>query len=327
MTPRKPKWAMSLTAIAIGAAALALTPQATYAGYPEKPIKVIVGFSAGGGADTFGRTVGKYIGKYLKGAEFKPVYKKGGGGTVAINEMIKNNKADGHTIAVGILPHQVIPTEVSDVGYKMKDLHWLATFATVPNGIYVRKDSPYQTLDQLVAAAKANPGKLKAALPSPRSGNTLFFSRWLEMSGLNVAQIFYGGGSKMFKAMLGKEVDMMITNANWAIRKPDDTHLLGLAAGKRFALTPDVKTFKEMGSDIEDYSVRAFVTSADVPADRIKALVDALKQVSEDPEFRADMNKIGLVTDFADDAATTKFVSTYVADNQGQFKALRNKAK
>ncbi|MDP6787696.1 MAG: tripartite tricarboxylate transporter substrate binding protein [Rhodospirillales bacterium] len=260
-------------------AVVASVPAQVMAAYPEKPIKVIVGWSAGGGADTFVRTVGKYTEKYL-GAAFQPVYKKGGGGTVALNELTKNFDPDGYTIAIGIIPHQVIPTQLSDVGYKLSDLRWLATFAKVPNGVYVRHDSPYQTMKQLIAAAKAAPGKLKAALPDPRSGNTVFFNTWLSLSKIDIAPLYYGGGSKMLKAMLGKEVDMMITNANWAIRKPDDTHLLGLAADKRFALVPKVQTFHELGIDLEDFSVRTFVASAKVPGDRVKVLVEGLRKRS-----------------------------------------------
>ncbi len=145
----KPK--LTNLALAVGGTMLAsamLTGLATtpvVAGYPEKPIKVIIGFSAGGGADTFARTVGKYAEKYI-GTKFNYVYKKGGGGTVAVNEMLKNAKPDGYTIAVGILPHQVIPTQVSDVGYKPEDVNWLTTFAMIPNGIYVKADSPHKSL-------------------------------------------------------------------------------------------------------------------------------------------------------------------------------------
>jgi len=295
---------------------------AALAEFPEKNIKVIIGFSAGGGADTFIRTVGKYAPEYL-GTEFDYAYHKGGGGTVAVNEMLKSGDADGYTLAVGILPHQVIPTQIGDVGYTPMDVNWLTTFSMIPNGIYVSASSDYQTLDDLIDAAKANPGKLAAALPGPASGNALFFTQFKNATGTDMPDIHYGGGSDMYKALLGGETVVMVTNANWATRQPDELRLLGLASDARFKLTPEVPTLQELGLDLIDASVRAVIAPAGIPDDVATRLEAGFAAMAADPAFVEDMAKAGLVVDYRDAAATNAFVVNFVSSNQATFEALK----
>ena len=320
------RW-MKRTTIAISSAvfALCLFTNSVQAEYPEKPIKVFIGFSAGGSNDTFIRTVGKFAPRYL-GQKFKLVYKIGGGGSVAVNEMLHGNEPDGYTLAVGSLPHQLIPTQIEDIGYRIEDVNWLAIFAMIPNGIYVKKDSPYQSLSDVIAAAKDRPGKLKASLPGPRTGNSLFFRQFLDLADVDIAEVQYGGGSDMYRALLGAETELMVTNANWAVRQPDELRLLALAASERFPLTPEVPTFIEQGLDLIDASVRAIIAPAEMPADIAATLLDGLQRLAADPEFIEEMSKLGLVVDFRNDLETNDYVSSYIEQNQQAFEALRNSA-
>jgi len=98
---------MTVAGIAAFSSAFLLPAAPAVAEYPNKPITVVVGWGPGGGIDTYIRTVGKHVKKYL-GVEFKIIYKKGGGGKVAHNLLVKNYKADGYTIAAANIPHQSI---------------------------------------------------------------------------------------------------------------------------------------------------------------------------------------------------------------------------
>ncbi|MDA0657152.1 MAG: tripartite tricarboxylate transporter substrate binding protein, partial [Proteobacteria bacterium] len=296
------------------------------AAYPDKPITVVVGWGPGGGIDTYVRTVGKHVKKHL-GVEFKIIYKKGGGGKVAHNLLVKNYKADGYTIAAANIPHQSIPPQLSKKGYRLKDIQWIGTFALVPSTVIVRKDSAYKTFADLVKAAKAAPGKLKAGTPGATSGSAAFHYRWTEKAGARVALIPYRGGSKMLKALLGKETDIMSTNANWGVRYSDKLRVVAIASPKRYPLLPDTPTFKELGIDYIDNLSRSMTASAKVSKKKIKILSDAFGKLSKDPAFVADMKKIGLVAGYMNSKETTAYVDNYVKSSQKVFALMRDKQK
>jgi tripartite-type tricarboxylate transporter receptor subunit TctC len=315
---------------AFGIAALSamfLLPAATAsAAYPDKPITVVVGWGPGGGIDTYVRTVGKHVKKHL-GVEFKIIYKKGGGGKVAHNLLVKNYKTDGYTIAAANIPHQSIPPQLSKKGYRLNDIQWIGTFALVPSTVIVRRDSKWKTFADLVKDAKSRPGKLKAGSPGATSGSAAFHYRWTEKAGAKIAFIPYRGGSKMLKALLGKEIDAMSTNMNWGVRFKDKVRVLAVAAPKRYPLLDEAPTLKELGINYIDNLSRSMTASAKVSKDKIKILSDAFAKVSKDPAYIKDMEKIGLVADYMDSKQTTDYVDNYVKSSQKVFALMRDKLK
>lgn len=314
----------------IGTAALCLAlvgltaPAA--AAYPDKPITVVVGWGPGGGIDTFVRTVGKHIKKHL-GVEFNIIYKKGGGGKVAHNLLVKKFKTDGYTIAAANVPHQTIPTQLSEKGYRLKDIQWISNLVILPSTIMVKKTAPFQSFGDLVKAAKASPGKLKAGTPGATSGSAAFHYNWTKLAGADITLIPYRGGSKMLKGMLGNEVEVMSSNANWGVRFPDKLVTVAVAGEKRYELLPDAPTLKELGIDYVDSLTRTFTASAKVPKDRIKVLSAAFAKLTKDADYIKDMKKVGLVPSFMDSAATTAYVNNYVKNNASVFALMRQKQK
>ena len=296
------------------------------AAYPNRPITVIIGWGPGGGIDTFTRTVSKHIKKYL-GVEFKLIYKKGGGGKVAHNLLVKKYKPDGYTIAAANVPHQTIPTQISGKGYRLKDIQWISNMVLLPSTVMVRKASPFKTFADLLKAAKAAPGKLKAGTPGATSGSAAFHYNWTKKAGANITLIPYRGGSKMFKGFLGNEVEIMSSNANWGVRFPGKLITVAVAAEKRYELLPNSPTLRELGIDYIDYLTRTFTASAKVPKDRIKVLSDAFGKLTMDAAYIKDMKKVGLVPSFMDSAATTAYVNRYVKNNQSVFALMREKQK
>ena len=296
------------------------------ADYPEKPITVVIGWGPGGGIDTFVRTVGKHIKKHL-GVEFKIIYKKGGGGKVAHNLLVTKYKTDGYTIAAANVPHQTIPTQLSKKGYRLSDLQWVANLVILPSTIMVKTTASIKTFDGLVRAAQAAPFKLKAGTPGATSGSAAFHYRWTKMAKANITLIPYRGGSKMLKGMLGNEIEVMSSNANWGVRYPKKLVTLAVAADKRYELLPNAPTLRELGIDYVDSLTRTFTASAKVPKNRIKVLSDAFAKLTKDPDYVTDMKKVGLVPSFMDSAATTAYVSRYVANNSAVFALMREKQK
>ncbi len=296
------------------------------AAYPEKPITVVIGWGAGGGMDSAARVAEKHIEKYL-GQPLNIVYKPGGAGKVSHNLLVSQYEPDGYTIAIANIPNQVIQTKLSDEGFRLNDLQWVANQAFVPLTVMVKKDGPYKTLEDLVKAAKADPGKIRAGAPGATSGAAAFHYTWTKITGAPVTLLPYRGGSKTYKGFLGGEVQVISSNANWAVRYSDTIHTLAIAAEKRSPLIPDVPTFKELGYDYVGNLSRTYSASAKVPKDRIKVLSEAFAEMSKDPAYIEDMKKVGLDVDYLDSEATAKFVAKYEAENVDAFKIMKDKQK
>lgn len=296
------------------------------AAYPEKPITVVVGWGPGGGMDSAARVAEKHIEKYL-GQPLNIVYKPGGAGKVSHNLLVSQYEPDGYTIAIANIPNQVIQTKLSDEGFRLNDLQWVANLAFVPLTVMVKKDGSIKTLDDLVKAAKADPGKLKAGAPGATSGAAAFHYTWSKLAGADITLIPYSGGSKAYKGFLGGEVEVISSNANWGVRYEDTLLTLAIASRKRSELMPNVPTFKELGINYVGNLSRTFSASAKVPKDRIQILSDAIAKMSQDPAYIEDMKKVGLEPDYLNSEETAEYVKQYETDNEDAFKIMKAKQK
>ena len=316
--------------LALGAGALAVTtlsmPAPAVAAYPDKPINVVIGWGPGGGIDAYCRVVKKYAKKYL-GVKLRLIYKPGGGGTVAHNLLVRNLPKNGYTIGAANIPHQTIPTQLSKKGYRLKDIQWVATFSLVPSVVIVKRDGPYKTLADLVKAAKKNPGRLKAGTPGARSGSAAFHYRWTKMAGSNITLVPYRGGSKMYKGLLGGEVEVMSTNMNWGVRFKDTVRVLATASPKRYSLLKEAPTFQELGIDYIDYLSRSMTASAKVSKKKIDTLGKLFNKMTMDKKFQKDFAKIGLETTFMNGDETASYVANYVKQSKDVFALMRSKMK
>jgi tripartite-type tricarboxylate transporter receptor subunit TctC len=309
-----------------GAAALAVTavgaPSMASAAYPEKPITVVIGWGPGGGIDTFCRVVKKYSEKYL-GVDLNLVYKPGGGGKVAHNLLVRNLPKDGYTIGAANIPHQTIPTQISDKGYRLKDIQWVSTFSLVPSVVIVKRDGPYKTFADLVAAAKKEPGRLKAGTPGAQSGSAAFHYRWTKIAESPITLVPYQGGSKMLKGLLGGETEVMSTNINWGVRFKDKVRVLATASPKRYELLPEAPTFKELGIDYIDNLSRSLTASSKVSKKQIDTLGKLFAKLVADENLVKDFKKIGLTVDYMNGDETAAYVADYVKQSKDVFAMMR----
>ena len=146
----------------IGGALVAatLSSGALAAGYPDKPITLICPYSAGGGGDTASRRIAKLAGDMM-GVKINVENKTGGGATIGISAVAKA-KPDGYTIGfVSTSPITIRPHMMNAPYNPIKDLTYIGQFVASNQPLIVRADSPYKTLDDVIAFARANPGKLR----------------------------------------------------------------------------------------------------------------------------------------------------------------------
>jgi len=270
---------------AVAAAIVALTAGAASAEYPDKPITFVVPYSPGGGSDQQARRLQPGLQKEL-GVEIRIVYKTGGGGAVGFNELWRA-EPDGYTISNVVVPNIVVSAQGKDVGFKPGEFSYIGMTARAVGVILVPKGSPYNTLEKFVAAAKANPGTLTVA----GVGNTgaAHHAEIMEILGIQTTYVPVSGGvGKMMPMLQGNHVAAGITSSTHAVRHRETVDAI-VTAGPEPTL-PGVPN--EAGwSYTTTWGVMA---PPGTPADRIAILNAALNKVTADPQFKANVEKVGL---------------------------------
>src|SRR6056300_93213 len=287
------------------ALALALSATAALAEYPEKPVEVIVGYSAGGGTDVMARTVAQFLEKELNGSV---VVKNmpGAGGQIGFTEVAKA-APDGYTLGTFNLPAALALTHDREADYDVNSYTYLANFVEDPNTITVAASSPFRTLGELLDAAKADPGAITLGLSS-LGGNDHFGANMIAAAaGAEFTLVPFKGASNARTAIMGGHVAGGTMTLGQTTNFPDELRVLAVLAGERSPFRPDVPTAKELGFDVQMSSLRGIVAPAgmdEAMADQLRA---ALTAVNENPEFQAMMAEQGNPIAFmvGDDFAAT----------------------
>jgi tripartite-type tricarboxylate transporter receptor subunit TctC len=268
------------SAIAVGAATGALA-------FPEKPIEYIIPFGPGGESDISARFQQPFF-KEKFGQDLVVSYKPGGGGAVGWAQLNSMN-ADGYTIMGINLPHIVIQPAQKDVGYTTDDINAFYMFHYTPDAIVVTADSPYKTLEDFVADAKANPGSVTMSGSGKATANHLAQIRFDKMAGINTTYVPFKGTGASTTANLGNQVKAQWGYTTVGAAQGDAVRMLAVAMEERHPLFPDVPTFKELGYDMVGGAYRGMAVPKDTPEDIVKALSEAFGEVNADEAFRQQM--------------------------------------
>lgn len=265
--------------------ALALMAGAAAADYPEKPITVIVGFSAGGGTDVMARSVAPFLEKYLgNGASVGIKNMPGASGQIGVTE-VANATPDGYTIGTYNLPGMMARTLDRKAGYTPESFVYLANVVNDPNVIVTSKASGLDTLDKLLKAAKADPGSVTVGMSSLGGDDHFMLNKLQRKTGTEFTIVPFKGSAPTRTALLGGHVVMGIMNVSEVAKFKDQLNVLGVAQAKRSDFAADIPTLKEQGLDLTNGSLRGFVAPAGLPADVQKKLTDAFAKLATDPEF------------------------------------------
>lgn len=247
------KWC-SIVAIA----AVAGLPGAAFAqDFPNKPIRLIVPFTPGGGTDFLSRAVGNKMGD-TKGWTVVVENKAGAGGTIGINEAIRG-EATGYEMVMGQLDNLVVaPLLYKQVTYNAeRDLMPVAAVADSPVVLVTNAASPYKTLDDVVKAAKAAPGTVTYASAGTGTVPHLVMEIFQTAAGIKINHIPYKGSAPAVADVLGGQVALLSTSVPSALAQIQAGKLRAIAvtSAKRSATLPDVPTIAESGYKDFDYSV------------------------------------------------------------------------
>jgi tripartite-type tricarboxylate transporter receptor subunit TctC len=261
-----------------------------YAAYPDKPITMIVSYAPGGGTDLTARAIAPYIEKYLgNNARIIVLNKSGAGGAIGFAQLA-SSPADGYTIGMINTPNVLtIPIE------RKSDFHWqrydlLGNLVDDPDGFSVHNDDPIKNLKDLAAYAKAHPGDVTVGTTGAGSDDHLAMLQFERAAGVKLNHIPFKGAADVRTALAGKQIKVAAINigeAMQAIKGGTPMRNLGSMSAARSSMAPDLPTFKEQGYDIELASLRGLAAPKGLPPDVREALVNAVAQAANDPEFKA----------------------------------------
>lgn len=271
--------------------ALGLSTTAVLAEYPEKPVEVIVGYSAGGGTDVMARTVAQFLEQELNGSV---VVKNmpGAGGQIGFTEVAGANP-DGYTLGTFNLPAALALTHDREADYDVTSFTYLANFVEDPNTITVAATSPFDSLGDLLDAAKADPGAITVGLSS-LGGNDHFSANMMAAaSGAEFTLVPFKGASMARTAIMGGHVAAGTMTLGQTTNFPDELRVLAVLSDQRSPFRPDVPTAKELGFDVQMSSLRGIVAPAGLDEATTEQLRAALTAVNDNPEFQAMMAEQG----------------------------------
>lgn len=261
-------------------AGLALAMPAVAQDFPSRAIEYIIPFNPGGESDITARMQEPMMEEAL-GVSVNVRHQPGGGGAVAWAEFQGNAEPDGHEI-IGInLPHIVgQPIQRTDAGYTTDGFDIITWFHFTPHVLVVRADSPFQSLDDLVAFAKENPQSLTVGGSGTFSGNHLETLRMEQLTEADVTYIPFTGTGPLPAAILGGHVGAVISNSTLAVQMGDDVRTLAVASEERLGVLPDTPTFRELGYDIVGGTYRGVAAPKGTPADRVEMLADLFTEMN-----------------------------------------------
>src|SRR3954449_1485507 len=279
-------------------AALALSLPAA-AQYPDKPVTLLAGYPPGGLVDIVTRLVAEGMkARFPRGITV--INRPGAAGSVAVAEVARA-APDGYTIVLTPQSALVIAAQMQDLAYKTPDDYdpFINLVSYYPM-IAVRTESEYKTLNDLIADAKANPGKLRVGSPGEGTSSHLNLEEFMRVTGTRMIHVPFQGWAQSSPALLGGHIEAVVAQPG---------ELKGAVDGKRMRVLvnfrptrlqsfADVPTAKELGLDVANGVWYMLLAPNGTPPAVIRYMHDAAKAAIEDPKFVSDMANRGVDVDY-----------------------------
>lgn len=308
-------------ALTCGAAtAISVTPAA--AEYPEKPITLVIPLGAGGSHDLNARVITSVIPAYLNQAMIVRLT-PGSGGQKGTQE-VATATADGYTLLFTHNYIDMLQQHVENLPYDPnKDFVPVARINYAPSGIVVRGDSPYKTIDDLFAAAKADPGGLKMAHSGNWGATFVPAAQIMKATGVSFNMIPYKGGGPAMQALLSGDADVTMGFPATLAGLIDSGKVRILATAGEKRMFDDVPTFPEIGvSGDAGFMHRVVLAPAGTPDDVLKFLRDAFTKLQEDKTYTQLMKRLDENTDFIDGPEYQKMRETQAVNYKDLVKEI-----
>ena len=277
--------------------------------FPTKAVQLIVPFAAGGGTDAVARGLAKSAEPLLK-QPITVINKVGANGATGMTDGF-NAAPDGYTVTM-VTVELVMNPVMGAVTWNPNDFKAVMLLNSDASALTVKADSPYKTFEEFIAAAKANPGKIKVGANAPGAIWHLSALNLQEKAGVKFNIMPYpGGASPAITDLLGGHIDAVTVSAAEVSQhvKAGKLKLLAILAKDRIKAYPDVPTAKEKGVDVNIMTWRGLGVPNKTPDAVVKTLHDSFKQALDDPKFKEFMDKGNFGIAYMSSADYQKFIA------------------
>lgn len=298
----------AILALAITAAPFLNT--SAHAQYPERPLRIVVPFTPGGGTDIVARQLAKELGTDL--GQTVVVENRPGGSTIIGTDNVAKSAPDGYTLLMATFAHAVNPAIQEKLPYDTdRAFAPVALIGKSPNILVVSAKSRYQSVADLLADARANPGKLTFGSYGNGTSAHLAGELFKRQGKLDILHVPYKGSGPAINDLIGGQIDMIFsTSASVSAQiKNGQLRALAVTTRDRSPLYPDVPTVAQAG--LPDYYVDSWYgvfAPAGTPAAIIERLNQGVRAAAAKPDFRAALELEGLVPDVGDAAQLGSYV-------------------
>lgn len=312
-----------LASCTLALGALCATFAAAAAGYPDRPIRLIVPTSPGSTADVVARVVGENLGKAL--AQPMIVENLAGAAGIPGTRQLVSAKPDGYTLAIVSSNHAINPSLYKSMPYDaVKDITPISVIGTTPLVVVVAENSPYKTMADLLKAAREQPGKINYG--SSGTGSVLHLAGELLKSkaGVDMMHIPYKGGNALITDVMSGQIQVSFLAIPSALAQVQAGKLRALAVSTpdHVAVLPDVPTLDEAG--VKGYSYDAWISligPAKLPADVVQKLQAATAKTMQEPAVLQALSPQGFVAQGSSTEQASQTLAAEITKSQALVKA------
>lgn len=271
-----------------------------HAAWPERPVEIVVPFAPGGGVDMTARIAARFLEKHTGGKPFVVINRPGAGGEIGW-AAVADARPDGHTLALLNAPNvMAIPIERRS-RFTLDSFALLACMVDDPVTISVHAESPYRSMQDLVAALRARPGHMSYGTAGVAAVGHIGFMTLARAANVSAIHVPFQGASQVAPALLGKQIDIATTTfaetrqfmsggAPWRV--------LAVMSPNRLEAMPDLPTMRETGIDAEMGSIRGLGAPRATPPALIAEMSSAIGRMAQDPDYRAALAQASLPARF-----------------------------
>ena len=282
---------------------------AAEAAYPVRPVRMIVPFVPGGGTDLLARLLSQRLGEVL--GQQIVIDNRGGGGSILGTQLLARSAPDGYTIAMMDTAFAINPGFAEKLPYDAeRDFAFVAIIATSPTVLVARSGLKVRTLPDLIAAAKANPGKIKAASAGVGSSSHLTIEMLNSAAKIRLLHVPYKGAGAAIQDMLGGHADLTFAVAGSVIGQVQAGTLVALAVtGRPSPLLPNTPTFSVAGfPEVNPEAFRFVVAPSGITPAVNQKLTAALTTIMAEPPLRTRLIDNGFEPEFHTGKEAREFV-------------------
>ncbi|MSQ73594.1 MAG: tripartite tricarboxylate transporter substrate binding protein [Betaproteobacteria bacterium] len=281
----------------LGMAAMVWTLPSTAQDYPAKPIRIIHSYPAGGGSDTMARILAQKMSQDFRQQVI--IDNKPGGNTVISADLAAHSAPDGYTLLMGMNSTMTMNAAMlGKLPYDAeKDFAPISGVAAIGSVLVTHPNTPFKTMQELIAYAKANPGKLNYGASAAITQLVAF--QLMSASGINMVFVPYRGAADFMRALLGEQIDLVVDGISSYVSQVRSGKLRALATtgATRDAQMPDVPTVGELGfPQMEGLAWYGLYAPAGTPAAIIDKLNAGVVRALADPEVREKLANLGYTT-------------------------------